>query len=122
MEALGRQVLAEFYGCEGKLMNDVEFIRTHMLAAAEKAGATIVTQAFHHFSPHGVSGTVVIAESHLAIHTWPEYGYAAVDLFTCGESVNPWIAFQYLKDAFNSKTFSSMELRRGLFPGAVKHK
>ena len=89
MEALGRHILVEFYNCSPELMNDVVHIEKSMVEAAETAGATVINSTFHHFSPYGVSGVVVIQESHLAIHTWPEFGYAAVDLFTCGDSVNP---------------------------------
>jgi S-adenosylmethionine decarboxylase len=65
---------------------------------------------------------VVIAESHVAIHTWPEYGYAAVDIFTCGETIDPWVIQQYLKEEFEAGTISSMEMKRGLFPERVSHK
>ena len=84
-----------------------------MNQAAELAGATIVSSNFHHFSPHGVSGVVIIAESHLTIHTWPEYGYAAVDLFTCGDTVDPWIAFDFLKNELECEHQSAIELKRG---------
>jgi S-adenosylmethionine decarboxylase len=84
-----------------------------MLEAAIKSGATIVTETFHHFSPHGVSGAVIIAESHLAIHTWPEFGYAAVDLFTCGDSVSAEIGFNHLREALKSGHVSTMEIHRG---------
>ncbi|GGG29845.1 polyamine aminopropyltransferase [Pontibacter amylolyticus] len=113
MNALGRHILVEFYDCSPELMNDVIHIENSMVAAAETAGATVINSTFHHFSPYGVSGVVVIQESHLAIHTWPEYGYAAVDLFTCGDSVDPWVSYTYLKEAFQSGHGSSMELRRG---------
>ena len=84
-----------------------------MLEAAVKSGATIVTETFHHFSPHGVSGAVIIAESHLAIHTWPEYGYAAVDLFTCGDSVSAETGFNHLREALVAGHVSTMEVHRG---------
>jgi spermidine synthase len=113
MNALGRHILVEFYDCSPELMNDVVHIENSMVAAAETAGATVINSTFHHFSPYGVSGVVVIQESHLAIHTWPEYGYAAVDLFTCGDSVDPWVSYNYLKEAFEAGHGSSMELRRG---------
>lgn len=113
MNALGRHILVEFYDCSPELMNDVVHIENSMVAAAETAGATVINSTFHHFSPYGVSGVVVIQESHLAIHTWPEYGYAAVDLFTCGDSVDPWVSYKFLKDAFEAGHGSSMELRRG---------
>ncbi|WP_456399138.1 adenosylmethionine decarboxylase [Mesoaciditoga sp.] len=113
MKSLGRHLLVEFYDCDKEILDDVAAIEDHMRAAARKANSTIVNSTFHRFSPYGVSGVVVIAESHLSIHTWPEYGYAAVDLFTCGESVDPWKAFEYLKDVLKSKRESTMELKRG---------
>jgi len=81
----------------------------------EDANATIISHNFHKFSPYGVSGVVVIAESHVAIHTWPEYNYAAVDIFTCGDTIEPWTIQENLKELFNSKSVSSMEMKRGLF-------
>jgi len=111
---LGRHLLAEFYDCESNILNNLSLIDNEMTQAAVLAGATVVQKNFHHFSPYGVSGVVVIAESHLAIHTWPEYGYAAVDLFTCGESVDPVVAYDYLREKFHAKTAFYSELKRGL--------
>ncbi|MCG6871166.1 MAG: adenosylmethionine decarboxylase [Gammaproteobacteria bacterium] len=127
MRSLGHQIVAEFYRCDTTRLNDVNFVGDAMIAAAEKAGATIVTQTFHHFSPHGVSGAVIIAESHLAIHTWPEYGYAAVDLFTCGDTVSSAAALESLREAFAAEQVSTMELHRGQVDmmdsdGPVTHK
>ncbi|NOY17114.1 MAG: S-adenosylmethionine decarboxylase proenzyme [Gammaproteobacteria bacterium] len=128
MRSLGHQIVAEFYGCNRDSLNDVNFIRAVMVDAAEKAGATIVAKTFHHFSPHGVSGAVIIAESHLSIHTWPEYGYAAVDLFTCGDTVSSETAFNCLRDTLESTQVSTMELHRGQVDmmdpkdGQVRHK
>lgn len=113
MSALGRHILVEFFGCTPEIMNEVSTIEEGMVDAAEKAGATVINSTFHHFSPYGVSGVVVIQESHLAIHTWPEYQYAAVDLFTCGDSVNPWVSFDHLKNVFQAKNYSALEMRRG---------
>ncbi len=115
MKSLGRHLLVEFYGCDAEVLDDVAAIEDHMRTAARKANSTIVNSTFHRFSPYGVSGVVVIAESHLSIHTWPEYGYAAVDLFTCGESVDPWKAFEYLKEVLRSKRESAVELKRGKY-------
>jgi len=112
MSALGNHILVEFSGCTPKIMNEVSTIEQGMVDAAIKAGATVINSTFHHFSPYGVSGVVVIQESHLAIHTWPEYGYAAVDLFTCGD-IDSWISFDYLKEVFQAKNYSAIELRRG---------
>lgn len=79
-----------------------------------EAGAEIRETVFHKFSPQGVSGVVVISESHLAIHTWPEYGYAAVDIFTCGDRVNPWDACNYLTKWFEAEKIDAREIQRGV--------
>jgi spermidine synthase len=113
MNSLGRHILVEFFGCSADILNDVPLIESSMVGAAADAGATVISSVFHHFSPFGVSGVVVIQESHLAIHTWPEYRYAAVDLFTCGDTVNPWISFDKLKVAFKADYGSALELNRG---------
>lgn len=111
--ALGRHILVEFFGCDSEILNDVILIERSMVQAAKEAEATVINSTFHHFSPYGVSGVVVIQESHLAIHAWPEYQYAAVDIFTCGTEVNPWISYDYLKKAFKADYGSAMELNRG---------
>ena len=118
MKELGRHIIVEFYDCNPDALNDFNLVKTEMVEAAKNAGATIVGEVFHKFSPHGVSGAVVIAESHLSIHTWPEYNYAALDLFTCGTTVDPWKAFAYLQKVLGAKRTSQTELKRGLFPMA----
>jgi S-adenosylmethionine decarboxylase proenzyme len=115
MKALGRQILVEYYDCDADIINDVAQIENILLSATRAAKASIISHNFHKFSPHGVSGTIVIAESHVAIHTWPEYNYAAVDIFTCGETIDPWTIQEYIKDSFMSKNVSSIEMKRGLF-------
>ncbi|MGD8428390.1 MAG: adenosylmethionine decarboxylase, partial [Balneolaceae bacterium] len=105
----------EFYDCDSEKINDVEFIESSFLAATRASKATIISHNFHKFSPHGVSGVVVIAESHVSIHSWPEYNYAAVDIFTCGDTIDPWVIQEHLKKAFESKNTSSMEMKRGMF-------
>lgn len=112
MKALGRHILVEFTNCKADVLNDVTVIEKSMVEAAQIAGATVINSTFHHFSPYGVSGVVVIQESHLAIHTWPEYRYAAVDLFTCGDTVDPWVSFEHLKKAFDA-SYSALEMNRG---------
>ena len=116
MHALGRHLVLELNGCNPKLLGDVKRVEDIMVAAAKIARATVVGVHFHQFSPFGVSGVVVIAESHLAIHTWPEHAYAAVDIFTCGETLNSELAAQYLVEKFQSRQPSLMELKRGLIP------
>ena len=114
MNALGRHLLIELQDCDKEVLNDLSFLRDAMLAAAIDCGATVLGESFHHFSPQGVSGVVIIAESHLSIHTWPEYGYAAVDIFTCGTSVEPKKAAEVLIEKLGAKSHSLMEIPRGL--------
>ncbi|MBO5947550.1 S-adenosylmethionine decarboxylase proenzyme [bacterium] len=111
---LGRHILAEFFGCNPNVLNNVELIKEKMTQAAIECGATVVETCFHMFNPYGVSGVVIISESHLAIHTWPELGYAAVDLFTCGEHCDPKVAYDFLKKAFDSTEGSFSQLKRGI--------
>lgn len=113
MNALGRHILAEFYECDADILNDAQRIENYMKRAALECGATIVSSTFQTFNPHGVSGVIVIAESHLAIHTWPEYGYAAVDVFTCGETVDPAVANEALKEYLKAKKVTTVQLNRG---------
>ncbi|MBN2367340.1 MAG: S-adenosylmethionine decarboxylase proenzyme [Calditrichaeota bacterium] len=113
MNALGRHLLAEFFNCDAEILNDAEQVEMIMKKAALVCGATIVNSVVHTFNPHGVSGVVVIAESHLAIHTWPEYRYAAVDVFTCGDTVDPWIAMDTLKSYLKADSTKTMSLNRG---------
>jgi len=114
LETLGRHCIIEYYDCPRDIMDDVERIKKAMCDAAVAMNATIVAVEFHHFNPHGVSGMVVISESHLSIHTWPEFGYAAVDVFTCGDIVDPWFAHERLREAFQAKRESVVELKRGI--------
>lgn len=114
IEQLGRHILVEYYNCDKDILKDHEIIEEYMKQAAIKANATIVTSCFHKFNPWGVSGAVIIQESHLTIHTWPEFGYASVDLFTCGDSVNPWVGFKHLEDCLKAGRSESTEVSRGL--------
>ncbi len=112
MTALGRHLLVEFTGCEPSALANLDGVTAAMLEAARASGATIVTHSFHHFSPHGVSGAVIIAESHLAIHTWPEHGFAAVDFFSCG-AVDMDRGLAVLKAAFAATGETRLALERG---------
>ncbi len=113
MTALGRHIIAELYGCDIEKIDDVSFVEKSMLEAAEKAGATVINSTFHHFSPLGVSGVIVIQESHFSIHCWPEYSYASIDIYTCGDTIDPWIAYESLKADFEASHGSTIELNRG---------
>jgi spermidine synthase len=113
MHALGKHLIIELYECPALVLDDVSAVEKIMSDAALFVGATIIGKMFHHFSPYGVSGVVVIQESHLAIHTWPEWGFASIDVFTCGEEIDPWNAYLFLKEHLQAVHGSAMEMRRG---------
>jgi len=113
MDALGRHLLAELKGCEASRLSDLEGVRKAMLEAARVSGATIITDTFHHFAPLGISGVVIVSESHLAIHTWPEHGFAALDYFTCGDSIDRTKAVESLFQALRASSLTSREVLRG---------
>ena len=114
MNSLGTHLLLDLKGCDPGLLDDLEHVRQAMMGAAEEAGATVVGESFHKFDPVGVTGIVAIAESHLCIHTWPEYGYAAADIFTCGKEFEPQRAADVLVERLRCDRPSIERLQRGL--------
>jgi len=117
LNALGRHILLELKDCNLEVLNDLDYLENCLCETAEEIGATVVNKAFYQFSPYGVSGVVVVAESHLCVHTWPEYGYASVDIFTCGNSIDPREAIDLLVEKFEAKSSSFAELCRGILEG-----
>ena len=113
MDTFGRHLLAEYHGCESELLNNKEKISDILQQAAEAAKATIVKLALHTFLPQGVSGVVIIEESHISIHTWPEKGYAAVDFYTCGDCI-PINAHNVLIEKFKPSRYQLMTVHRGI--------
>lgn len=114
MYALGTHLLVELRDCNAEVLKSLERVQEALVSAAKEAAATIVDVSFHEFNPFGISGMVVIAESHLSVHTWPEYGYAAVDIFTCGDVIKPEVAAGHLIERFESKNPSVVEMKRGI--------
>jgi S-adenosylmethionine decarboxylase len=115
LDTLGKHLLVEYHGCDISVLSSVARVEAMMRGAAEAAGATIVTSTFHRFSPQGVSGVVVVEESHLSIHTWPEYGYAAVDVYTCGDC-KPLRAHEFMRTELGAERAEVMNVRRGMYP------
>ncbi|MBC7194620.1 MAG: S-adenosylmethionine decarboxylase proenzyme [Caldisericia bacterium] len=123
METKGMHLILELSGCDREIINDIEKVRQVLTEAAIVANAEILETVFHKFSPQGVSGVVVISESHLSIHTWPEKSYAAIDIYTCGKHTMPWEAYKYIKRHFKAKKIYLTSLQRGEFEGGIyKHK
>ena len=126
MQSLGQQLIVELYGCNRTLLDDPSRLERILAEAISRSGGTIIKPFFHQFSPHGVTGVVVIAESHVAIHTWPEFGYCALDVFTCGNQVRTDVIFEHVRSEFEAQEASIMEVKRGtlVLPGneQLRHK
>ena len=114
MKALGRHIVCELSGCNPETLTDVDSIHAMMVSAAKASRATIMESAFHRFEPQGVSGTVILAESHLSIHTWPEKGYAAMDFYTCGDHTDPWLACDHAARVLQARSVLTTEFKRGI--------
>lgn len=125
MKALGCQLILELYDCPARLLDNPEYVAETMLAAVEASGATVIQPFFHQFAPQGVSGVVVISESHFSIHTWPEYGYAALDVFTCGDVIDMDAAADSLRQGLQAGSMQKMMLSRGMLDlpaDMIRHK
>ncbi|MFQ6093175.1 MAG: adenosylmethionine decarboxylase [bacterium] len=125
MEPLLRMYIIDYYECDREFLADPERLKELVLEAASLMGATVIDHTFYKFDGGGVSGTVTIAESHIAIHTWPEYGFAAVSVESCGNRINPWDSHSLFMERLKAKRSSEFKVDRGLFdvrPGSLHHK
>lgn len=113
MEAFGRHLILEMWECKREVLTDTERIMQLLCDSAKDAGATVIKQFYHEFDPPGITGVAILAESHIAIHTWPVEGYVAIDIFTCGTVVNPQLATKRLLEGFEPKDSTTLELKRG---------
>lgn len=114
----GKHFLVELSDCDPSALSDVEAVKAVLLDAARRSDATIIDHHFHQFQPHGVSGVILIAESHFSIHTWPESGYVAIDIFTCGSQLKPRRAISLLRKSFGAKEAMTKTVSRGAALGA----
>lgn len=112
LKAVGRHVIVEAFGCDRRILDDLAFLKKTLLEAARRAKMQVCGEVFHEFNPQGVTGVVVVKESHIAIHTWPEYGYASVDIFTCG-GADPWRAYDHIVGVLKPGSVQVIELKRG---------
>ena len=103
MQQMGVHLHLELWECDLTMLDAPQSVENALKAAAKAANCTVVQSVIHRFKPQGVSGVVVLAESHISVHTWPELGYAAVDVFTCGSDCAPKNAVDHLINAFFSK-------------------
>jgi len=119
VETIGRHIISELWECNVERLNDMDFIEKTFVEAALECGAEVREVTFHKFAPQGVSGVVIISESHLTIHSFPEHGYASIDVYTCGDRIDPNIAAEYIANALEAKKIEKMEIPRGAGPVKV---
>lgn len=110
---LGFQKTIDFYGCNSERINSCEFVEKALLEATGFINLTVVNTTIHSFSPIGVSGVIVIQESHIAIHTWPEHDYVAIDIFTCNQAYKLDRGITHLKEAFQATHIEQHDIERG---------
>lgn len=117
MDALGRHIILEMWRCCNDIISNVDSVKEILTEAAKSVQATLVDIVCHQFSPYGVTGVIILAESHISVHTWPEYGYAAADIFICGGNIiHPQNAASFIMQAFRAKETSLLEFKRGHLP------
>lgn len=109
----GDHYLVDLHGCDPKTIETAQPTEEALLTAATRCGSTIIQHHFHQFSPHGVTGIILIAESHISVHTWPENGFAAVDIFTSGTNMKPEVAIRILEQAFRAERVIVKCITRG---------
>ncbi|HLO12133.1 MAG TPA: adenosylmethionine decarboxylase [Pseudoneobacillus sp.] len=112
-KTFGRHVVADIWGVEFEKINDIEFLKQHMQIAAEKCGASILGMEYEAFKPYGATVLILLSESHLSIHTYPEKGFAAIDGYTCGENIDPQDAIEYLLMILEPQKVYSSKIIRG---------
>jgi S-adenosylmethionine decarboxylase len=114
MQRIGRHLILELWGCDEARINSIEIIDRAMRETVAACGATLLDLRVYPFTPIGVTGVAILSESHMMIHTWPEHGYAAVDVFTCGFHTDPNEAVPVLRHYFSPERIQVMEMNRGL--------
>jgi S-adenosylmethionine decarboxylase len=117
-DAVGKHCILELYECHSSRLDDEAFLRDTITTAAKRAGATLLNLITHRFEPQGVTGLALLAESHISIHTWPESGYAAVDVFTCGDHTMPERACEVLVEELGALRHKLTSFRRET-PGSI---
>lgn len=111
---IGKQLLLELYECNGRNLRDASFVKRVIVQACIRTAVTLVETVFYQFSNGGITGAALIAESHVTVHTWPERGYAAVDVFTCGKNIDHFSIIHFLVKKFAAKRWESTFILRGV--------
>ena len=115
MKKIGRHLILDLWGCNDGVNSPAVF-RDAIAEAVEAIEATLLNLHVHEFSPQGVTGLAVLAESHLSLHSWPEHRYLAVDIFTCGDRIDPLLAKPVFEKHFEPESIHIAEVARGVNP------
>ncbi len=113
MKHLGKHIILELWGCDSSALDDEKGVKDMIIESVNSCGATLIKAITHKFSPQGVTCIAAIAESHISVHTWPEYGYCAVDIFTCGTDVDPLKAIEPIKRFLKPERVEVIDVKRG---------
>lgn len=112
---MGIHIIAEIRGVNAGKISKVEDIRPILDKSIARFGLNVISSTFHQFQPHGVSGVYLLAESHLSVHTWPEYGYVALDIFTCGSDDSALNVFEAIIEELKPESVEKQIIRREVF-------
>lgn len=115
MKVIGKHLTVDMYGCSFESLDNVAFVKDAMLTAVKEANMTLLDFTYHKFEPQGLTALALLAESHMSIHTYPEMGYAAVDVFTCGDHSRPDKAVQTLQRFLQPEKTKTTNIKRGDF-------
>lgn len=115
MKVIGKHLTVDMYGCSFEALDDLQFVQNAMLTAVKEAKMTLLNFSYHKFEPQGLTALALLAESHMSIHTYPELGYAAVDVFTCGDQSRPDKAVAVLKSFLKPEKTKTTNIKRGDF-------
>lgn len=114
MDTRGRHVLLELWGCNERALDNPSLVSTLLRKAAKASKSHPIASVTRHFDPQGVTGIMMVQESHFSVHTWPEEGYAAIDAFTCGMRCDPMKAVEVFKEGLKAESFEVQEITRGV--------
>lgn len=114
MDTIGYHYIVEATGCNPEVLGDPDAMRETLIQAARAGGMGLRTSYFYRFAPSGVSGVVIVSESHISVHSWPEKGYAALDVFVCGEAVKPETAIDFILERLGCRDAHVTEIKRGI--------
>ncbi len=120
LAAVGYNLFADMYNCDAQLLDDIRYLRRLLKESAEAGNMHVVKVLFHRYSPQGITGLVIVKESHIALHTWPEYAFASIDIFLCGDNSDPYKTLKYIENGLRPSTVITKSIERGVIHEGFK--